>query len=97
MLLNRIELFVTVARHHNLGKTAREMHVSASSVCQRLKSLENDFGVKLYKKNKEGSIVYKTNRAHGLQFKRQRQGGTCQCLGNKPAPWINEFNLSPIG
>ena len=28
MLLNRIELFVTVARHHNLGKTAREMHVS---------------------------------------------------------------------
>jgi DNA-binding transcriptional LysR family regulator len=54
MLLNRIELFVTVAKHHNLGKTAREMHVSASSVCQRLKSLENDFGVKLYKKNKEG-------------------------------------------
>jgi DNA-binding transcriptional LysR family regulator len=54
MLLNRIELFVNVAKHQNLGKTAREMHVSASSVCQRLKSLENDFGVKLYKKNKEG-------------------------------------------
>jgi LysR family transcriptional regulator, transcriptional activator of the cysJI operon len=54
MLLNHIELFVTVAKHHNLGRTAREMHVSASSVCQRLKSLENDFGVKLYKKNKEG-------------------------------------------
>ena len=52
--LNRIELFVTVAKHHNLGKTAREMHVSASSVCQRLKCLENDFGVKLYKKKKEG-------------------------------------------
>ena len=52
--LNRIELFITVAKHHNLGKTAREMHVSASSVCQRLKSLENDFGVKLYKKKKEG-------------------------------------------
>jgi len=54
MLLNQIELFVTVARNHNLGKTAREMHVSASSVCQRLKSLENDLGAKLYKKNKEG-------------------------------------------
>jgi DNA-binding transcriptional LysR family regulator len=52
--LNRIELFVTVAKHHNLGKTAREMHVSVSSVCQRLKCLENDFGVKLYKKKKEG-------------------------------------------
>ena len=54
MLLNQIELFVTVARNHNLGKTAREMHVSASSVCQRLKSLENDLGAKLYKKNKQG-------------------------------------------
>ena len=54
MLLNRIELFVTVAKHQNLAKTAREMHVSASSVCQRLKSLENDFGAKLYKKTKEG-------------------------------------------
>ena len=54
MLLNQIELFVTVARNHNLGKTAQEMHVSASSVCQRLKSLENDLGAKLYKKNKEG-------------------------------------------
>jgi DNA-binding transcriptional LysR family regulator len=54
MLLDRIELFITVARHQNLGKTARERHVSASSVCQRLKSLEHDFGAKLYKKNKQG-------------------------------------------
>jgi DNA-binding transcriptional LysR family regulator len=54
MLLNRIQLFLTVAKHQNIGKTAREMHVSASSVCQRLKSLENDFGVKLYKKSKRG-------------------------------------------
>jgi DNA-binding transcriptional LysR family regulator len=52
--LNRIELFVRVAKHHNLGKTAREIHVSVSSVCQRLKCLENDFGVKLYVKKKEG-------------------------------------------
>jgi DNA-binding transcriptional LysR family regulator len=54
MLLDRIELFVHVAKHQNLGKTAREMHVSASSVCQRLKSLESEFGAKLYKKNKQG-------------------------------------------
>jgi DNA-binding transcriptional LysR family regulator len=54
MLLGRIELFVAVAKHQNLGKTAREMHVSASSVCQQLKFLENEFGVKLYKKNKGG-------------------------------------------
>lgn len=50
MLLNRIELFLTVAKHKSLENTAQAMHVSASSVCQRLKLLENDFGVKLYKK-----------------------------------------------
>ena len=54
MISYRIELFLAVANHHNLGKVAREMHVSASSVCQRLKSLERDFGAKLYKKTKEG-------------------------------------------
>ncbi len=54
MLLDRIELFVNVAKHQSLAKTARGMHVSASSVSQRLKSLENDFGVKLYKRNKGG-------------------------------------------
>ena len=54
MLLDRIELFVNVAKHQSLAKTARGMHVSPSSVSQRLKSLENDFGVKLYKRNKDG-------------------------------------------
>ena len=54
MFLDRIELFVSVAKHQNLGKTARQMHVSVSSVCQRLKSLESEFGAKLYKKNKQG-------------------------------------------
>ena len=54
MFLDRIQLFVGVAKHQNLAKTAREVHVSASSVCQRLKSLENDFGVKLYRRTKTG-------------------------------------------
>ena len=54
MLFDRIELFVNAAKHQNLAKTAREMHVSASSVCQRLRLLESDFGVKLYRRTKTG-------------------------------------------
>ena len=54
MFLDRIELFVNVAKNESLAKTARGMHVSPSSVSQRLKSLENDFGCKLYKRNKGG-------------------------------------------
>jgi DNA-binding transcriptional LysR family regulator len=64
MLLDRIELFVNVAKNQSLGKTARRMHVSTSSVSQRLKSLENDFGVKLYKRNKSG--IELTNEGHTL-------------------------------
>jgi DNA-binding transcriptional LysR family regulator len=54
MLLNQIELFVTVAENRNLAKTARRIHVSPSSVSQRLKSLETEMGAKLYQKSKEG-------------------------------------------
>ena len=54
MLLNQIELFVTVAQSQNLAKTARRIHVSPSSVSQRLKSLELQVGAKLYQKSKEG-------------------------------------------
>ncbi len=64
MLLNRIELFVTVAKHKSLEKTARAMHVSASSVCQRLKLLETDLGVTLYKKSKSG--IELTDAGHTL-------------------------------
>ena len=54
MLLNQIELFVSVAKSQNLAKTARRIHVSPSSVSQRLKSLESEMGAKLYQKCKEG-------------------------------------------
>jgi DNA-binding transcriptional LysR family regulator len=54
MVLNQIELFVTVAKNKNLGKTARQMRVSVSSICQRLKALENELGAKLYVKRKYG-------------------------------------------
>jgi DNA-binding transcriptional LysR family regulator len=64
MLLNRIELFLTVAKHKSLENTARAMHVSASSVCQRLKLLETDFGVTLYKKCQGG--IELTGAGHTL-------------------------------
>lgn len=54
MLFDRIALFVDVARDQSLVKTAKRIHVSPSSVSQRLKSLERDFGVKLYKRGKDG-------------------------------------------
>lgn len=57
MFLDRIQLFISVTKYQNIAKTAREMHVSASSVCQRLKALESDFGAKLYKRTNTGIEV----------------------------------------
>src|SRR5690242_14406276 len=62
MLLDRIELFVNVAEHQNLAKTARGMHVSPSSVSQRLKSLERDFNAKLYRRHKDGIELTQAGR-----------------------------------
>ena len=62
MLLTQIELFVTVAQSQNLAKTARRIHVSPSSVSQRLKSLENELGTKLYEKTKEGIKLTEAGR-----------------------------------
>ena len=64
MLLNRIELFVNVAKYKSLENTARAIHVSASSICQRLKLLEADLGVTLYKKSKSG--IELTRAGHTL-------------------------------
>jgi LysR family transcriptional regulator, low CO2-responsive transcriptional regulator len=64
MLLNQIELFVTIAKSQNLAKTARLIHVSPSSVSQRLKSLESEMGAKLYQKCKEG--IKLTDAGHVL-------------------------------
>jgi LysR family transcriptional regulator, transcriptional activator of the cysJI operon len=63
MLLDRIELFVNVAKDCNLAKTARGMHVSPSSVSQRLKSLEKDFGARLYRRTKNGIELTYAGRA----------------------------------
>ena len=54
MLFDRFKLFVDIAKYQNLAQTARSIHVSPSSVSQRLKCLEKDFGAKLYNKKKDG-------------------------------------------
>ena len=38
-----------------------------------------------------GYIVYKTNRAHGLQLRARR---TVLCPGKKPVPWMKDCSLS---
>ncbi len=54
MNLNRIRLFSIVASHSNLTKASQVLHVSQSSISHQLALLQEDYGVRLYKKTGHG-------------------------------------------
>jgi len=49
MTLRQLEIWISVAKHQNVTKTADELHTSQPSVSQQIKSMENECGIKLYK------------------------------------------------
>ncbi len=49
MTLLQLSIWIVVAKHQNVSKAADELHIRQPSVSQQIKSLENEFGIKLYK------------------------------------------------
>ncbi len=49
MTLHQLSVWVAVAKHQSVTKTADELHIRQPSVSQQIKSLENEYGIKLYK------------------------------------------------
>jgi LysR family nitrogen assimilation transcriptional regulator len=49
MTLHQLEIWIVVAKHQNVTKTADELHIRQPSVSQQIKSLEKECGIKLYK------------------------------------------------
>ncbi len=49
MTLHQLSIWIVVAKHQNVTKTADELHIRQPSVSQQIKSLEKDCGIKLYK------------------------------------------------
>ncbi len=49
MTLHQLSIWIVVAKHQNISKAADELHIRQPSVTQQIKSLENEFGIKLYK------------------------------------------------
>jgi DNA-binding transcriptional LysR family regulator len=49
MTLHQLSIWIVVAKHQNVTKTADELHIRQPSVSQQIKSLQNEFGIKLYK------------------------------------------------
>ncbi len=49
MTLHQLSIWIGVAKHQSVTKTADELHIKQPTVSQQIKSLENEFGIKLYK------------------------------------------------
>jgi DNA-binding transcriptional LysR family regulator len=49
MTLHQLEIWIAVAKHKNVTKTADELHIRQPSVSQQIRSLEENCGLKLYK------------------------------------------------
>jgi DNA-binding transcriptional LysR family regulator len=54
MTLLQLKLFAVVAKHQNMTKASREVHLSQSAISQQLKLLEKECGIKLFNKASRG-------------------------------------------
>ncbi len=77
MTLHQLEIWIAVAKHQSVTKAADELHLRQPSVTQQIKSLENEFGIKLYKVhagkgielNQAGRLLLKYAKLIHLQVK----------------------------
>ncbi len=49
MTLHQLSIWIAVAKHQSVTKTADELHMGQSSVSIQVKRLEKEYGIKLYK------------------------------------------------
>lgn len=62
MTLNQLKMIVAVGKYQNITKAAKGIHVSQPSVSQQLKLLEEEYGVKLFKKKGKGIELTQTGQ-----------------------------------
>ena len=57
MTLYRFQVFAAVAKHLNISKASKELHVSQPAVSQQLKALQDDCHIKLFQKRGRGIVL----------------------------------------
>lgn len=57
MNLHQLRIFEAVGRHLNITSAAHELHMSQPAVSSQLKSLEEEYGAKFYKRNNHGMEI----------------------------------------
>ncbi len=51
MTLHQLSVWIVVAKHQSVTKAADELHIRQPTVSIQVKSLQKEFGIKLYKVN----------------------------------------------
>jgi LysR family glycine cleavage system transcriptional activator len=77
--LKAIEAFVLVAEASSFGKAALELNITKSAISRRVQSLEDDLGVKLFRRSNKGPVLTTDGEAYfkitGPAFNALRMGG----------------------
>ena len=61
-MLDQIRAFVAVAKHLGLRQASDELHITPTAISKRLKALQEELGVKLYKPSAKGIELTATGR-----------------------------------
>ncbi len=56
MTLHQLSVWIVVAKHQSVTKTADELHIRQPTVSMQIKSLQKECGIKLYKANRGKGI-----------------------------------------
>ncbi len=72
MTLHQLSIWIVVAKHQNVTKTADELHIKQPSVSQQIKSLQKECGKKLYKV-KAGNLGIELTQAGKLLLKHAKK------------------------
>lgn len=62
--LNPLRMFEAVARHENLTKAAKELHVTQSAVSRQIALIEDYFGVPLFNRSRHGVDLTREGREY---------------------------------
>ncbi len=68
MTLHQLSVWIVVAKHQSVTKTADELHIRQPTVSLQIKSLQKECGIKLYKV-KAGNLGIELTQAGKLLLK----------------------------
>src|ERR1700709_2402345 len=88
-MLSRLEGFVAIAEHGQLGRAAAALHLTQPALTTRLQRLEADLGTPLYRRTRQGMLLTAAGEAllpHARRALEAVADGRRALDGTRPRP-----------